>query len=238
MTVTPSPLDARRVRHRRMAVIAVLVVAATAIALALVLRHDTSTSGGVTGSGIEATQTRALPTFGKVELVGANNVVVRTGRTQSVVVRGDDNLLGHVTTRVEAGALVIVTKGRFKTKRPMSVGVNVPALEAVTLTGTGTITVQDLRARRLSVTLSGTGELRATGAVGRLDVTLVGTGNAELQGLTARDVRATLTGTGRIAVHPTRTLDASVQGIGTIVYSGKPASVTSSVTGTGAVVRG
>ncbi|MGZ6707266.1 MAG: head GIN domain-containing protein [Solirubrobacteraceae bacterium] len=179
-----------------------------------------------------------LPTFSELDLVGANNVVVRAGRAQSVVVRGDDNLLGHITTRVEAGTLVIRTKGRFTTKSPMSVGVNVPSLEALTLAGAGKITVQNLHARQLTVTLTGTGVVRATGTVGRLQVTLVGTGDAQLRALAARDVRATLTGTGQIAVSPKRRLDASIVGVGTILYSGKPATVTTNITGSGAVVKG
>lgn len=240
MTVVPSALDGRRVRNRRMATIILLIVAALTVALVprQSVFHGPSISNGVKGSGIQATQTRALPTFSEVNLVGANNVVVRAGRAQSVVVRGDDNLFGHITTRVKAGALAIGAKGRFTTKRPMSVGVNVPSLETVTLTGTGNITVQNVHAHQLTMTLSGSGIVRASGTVGQLHVTLVGAGDAQLRKLAAHDVRATLTGTGRIAVHPTGTLDASVVGVGTIVYSGKPASVTTTVTGSGAVLKG
>jgi hypothetical protein len=47
-----------------------------------------------------------------------------------------------------------------------------------------------------------------------------------------------VTGSGRIVVTATRSLDASIPGSGTIVYLGHPAHVTTTVTGSGAVVAG
>jgi Putative auto-transporter adhesin, head GIN domain len=79
--------------------------------------------------------------------------------------------------------------------------------------------------------------VRASGTVARLGVSLGGSGDAQLGQLVARDVRAVLNGSGRIAVHATNTLQASVPGSGTIVYSGHPAHVTTSITGSGAITR-
>ena len=114
-----------------------------------------------------------LPAFERVDLAGANTVSVRVGRTQSVAVRADDNLLRSVTTRVQDGVLVVGTAGSFAAKAPMSVDIGVPALEAATLKGTGRIEVQ--RADRAPIVqLSGSGVVRVSGAVLRLDVTLEG----------------------------------------------------------------
>jgi hypothetical protein len=85
------------------------------------------------------------------------------------------------------------------------------------------------------VLLAGTGLVRVSGVVDRLDVRLDGTGNLELGDLPARDVQAVVSGTGRVVVKPSRTLDASVLGTGSIVYRGDPAEVTTSIRGTGVV---
>lgn len=71
-----------------------------------------------------------------------------------------------------------------------------------------------------------------------LDVTLGGSGQAQLSQLPARDVRAVVTGSGLIRVTATASLDAAVPGDGAIIYRGNPPHLTTSITGTGAVLRG
>ena len=114
--------------------------------------------------------------------------------------------------------------------------VRMPSLSSVALSGSGIVTAENVDAKALTLTLPGSGVLRAGGTVGRLDVTLSGSGDAQLAELVARDVHAVVSGSGRILVHPTGSLDASVPGSGAVMYVGNPASVTSSVTGSGAVV--
>jgi hypothetical protein len=63
-----------------------------------------------------------------------------------------------------------------------------------------------------------------------------GTGDLRLANLEARHADVTLSGTGRIEVHATRTLRASLPGTGSISYSGNPARVVESLTGTGAIL--
>jgi Putative auto-transporter adhesin, head GIN domain len=195
--------------------------------------------GGLVGSGTAAAQTRHLAAFSSVDLAGSGNVTIRAGGRQSVVVHADDNLLGQVTTQVHATTLVIGTRGSFTTSSPMSVEISVPSLEAVTLSGggSGAITASNIQAPRVSVRLSGSGVVRASGTVTRLDVSLGGSGDAQLGQLVARDVHAVLDGSGRIVTHVTNTLQASVPGSGTIVYNGNPAHVTRSITGSGAITR-
>jgi Putative auto-transporter adhesin, head GIN domain len=86
--------------------------------------------------------------------------------------------------------------------------------------------------------LTGSGVLRASGTVTRLDASLTGSGDAQLSDLTARDARAVVSGSGRILVTATHSLSASVPGSGAVVYTGNPEHVTTSSSGSGAVVRG
>jgi hypothetical protein len=242
MTVAPTPLHGRRAPHRhQVALIAALVV--VAFGILLMVQYDlfksSSSSNGVQGSGVAATETRNLGPFRSIELAGANNVTVRVGGKQSVVVHADDNLLRRVTTQVQAGGLAIGnTSGSFTTKSPMHVEVSVPSLTAITLSGSGVISAAGITGPRLTVRLSGAGVLRASGTATRLDVTLAGSGDAQLKQLAARDVQAVVSGSGRILVTATKSLDASVPGSGAIMYSGEPARVTTSITGSGAVARG
>ena len=155
------------------------------------------------------------------------------GREQSVVVSADDNLVRHVTTRVNHSGLVIGTVGSFTTRAPMRVEVTLPALQKLELSGSGVVVATDIRASDLRISLSGSGVLRASGAVDRLDVSLGGSGDAQLNDLRARQARAVVSGSGRIVVQVTDRLDASVPGSGVIVYGGDPPHVHTEVTGSG-----
>jgi hypothetical protein len=216
------------------ALVAVLVLAAVVVAL---LTRGGSSGSGVQGSGVAATQSRVLAAFSSLDLAGSNNVTVAVGRRQAVVVHADSNLMRYVTTRVTAGTLVIGTTGSFTTRSPMSVEVTVPSLAAVTLSGSGKISVTGIDAPRLTVTLPGSGALYVSGTVTQLNVALDGSGLAQLDNLLARDVHAVVAGSGLIRVTATASLNAAVPGSGAIIYSGNP-QVTSSVTGSGAVTRG
>ena len=234
MTVAPTPSTQRRT----LAGWIVALILALALVVQFAVRDGSSTPDPNTGSGKVAAQTRDVPAFSRLDLTGSNRVTVRVGDRQSVVVRGDDNLLGHVTTRVRDGTLIIGTVGDIRTEAPMSVEVGVRSLEALTLSGSGIIVAENVQARGFTLSLPGSGVMHVSGAVTQLGVTLSGSGDAQLQQLVARDARASIEGSGRIAVHVTRNLAASVSGSGAVMYSGNPARVTSNVTGSGAVIPG
>jgi hypothetical protein len=188
-----------------------------------------------------ATQTRAVAPFGAVELAGDNVVTVHVGRRQSVVVHARENMLGHVTTRVVSGTLVIGNApGPHGTRGPMSVSVDVPSLTSFTIapSGNGIVTATGVNTPSFTATLAGSGALRASGTTTHLTVTLGGSGDAELKPLVARDVRAVVSGSGQIVVTAKDRLTASVPGDGAIRYAGDPARVATSVTGSGAIIPG
>jgi Putative auto-transporter adhesin, head GIN domain len=229
-------------RHRsRWVLVAILGFLLGGLTVAILYHFDvfgggSSSSSTTEGSGVPATQARDVAAFHSVELKGSNNVVIRVGEKQSVVVKADDNLLDRVTTEVQSGTLVIAnTPGSFETKSPMSVEVEVPTLTALTLSGSGNIVVDDIDAESLEVTLPGSGMLTGSGTATRLDVTVGGTGTVQFTRLVADDVRAVVGGSGSIFVTATNALDASVSGSGAILYAGNPQDVKQSVTGSGAI---
>lgn len=239
MSIAPAPV--RRGRALGRLQLALTALAVLLLAAILVDRVFFDTEGGPagTGSGVASTQARTVPAFAAVDLDGANNVVVRAGAKQSVVVHADSNLLGRVTTRVRSGRLTIgTTPGNLNAKSPMYVAVTVPSIEALTLRGAGNIDVSEVDARRLIIKLPGSGVIRATGTTSRLEVTLGGSGTALLGQLIARDAKAGLSGNGTITLTATDRLDASVSGSGTILYGGNPAHLTTAVTGSGAITAG
>jgi Putative auto-transporter adhesin, head GIN domain len=240
MTVAPTSVHPGRRQHRsRWVLVAILAFLLGGLTVALLYHVDLfggSPSSTTEGSGVPATQARDVAAFNSVELAGSNNVVIRVGEKQSVVVRADDNLLDRVTTEVQSGNLVIAnTPGSLTTKSPMSVEVDVPTLDSLTLTGSGNIVVNGIDAQSLEVTLPGSGTLAGSGTATRLDVTVSGSGTVQFTRLVANHVRTVVSGSGSIFITATKSLDASVSGSGAILYAGNPQDVTKSITGTGAI---
>ena len=240
MTVAPTTVHPGRERHRsRWVLVAILAFLLGGLAIALLYQFDVfgGSSNPITeGSGVPATQARDVAAFDSVELAGSNNVLIRVGENQSVVVRADDNLLDRVTTDVRSGNLVIAnTPGSLTTKSPMSVEVNVPTLNALRLTGSGNLVVNGIQTESLKATLPGNGTLTGSGTATRLDVTVGGSGTVDFTRVVANDVRAVVSGAGSIFITATKSLDASVSGSGAILYAGNPQDVTKSVTGNGAI---
>jgi Putative auto-transporter adhesin, head GIN domain len=216
-----------------------LMAAVLFAAVVLLVRHDTSQTTGpsvLRGSGVASSVTRHVGSFSGVELAGSSDVVVRVGAAERVTVHGDTNLLRLVTTEVEGNRLVVATDGSFTAVAPLYVMVYVPTLDTVSLSGSGGLSVTGVEGRLLMVTLDGSGALRARGRVDRVDASLDGSGTLDLQRLVARTAYVSVSGSGQVWVNVTESLDASVPGTGSIVYSGNPSHVTRNVSGTGDVV--
>lgn len=241
MSTVPTPIrrpgGAGRVHPKLTAWIA-LLLAAIVVAVAVDRIFFQSTPAG-TGSGVPATQARALAPFTAVELAGDNNVIVHAGAAPSVTVHADSNLLGRVTTRVHSGRLVIgTTSGKFSAKTPTFVSVSAPGIDTIALTGSGNINLTGINSARLTLLLSGSGTINATGITTSLDVTISGDGTALLNGLTARNVKARVSGDGSVMLAVTHSLDASISGTGAILYRGNPVNVVKAITGSGTISGG
>lgn len=240
MTLAPARVQVGRRRTRLVWLgLAALVLVATVV-LALARRSTSHPSEAqITGSGVAATEARPLPPFTGVTVAVGANVVVHPADAAVAVVRTDDNLLGRITTRVRDGVLTVGSVGQFTTKTPLTVAVGTPQLVALTINRGGSVRMQNLDGKRLTVTLSGLGgSVRANGAVDQLEVALQTFGNAQLRALAARDVHAVLSGSGQISVTATRKLDATMSGSGAILYYGNPPQVHKTVLGSGSVTPG
>lgn len=217
-------------------VVGVLTLACAAAALGWVLtREDSAPATGSEGSGVAVAETRDVGPFRDVVLSGANQVSIGVGGEQLVVVRGDDNLVGLVSTEVQSGALVVDETGNFETVTPMSVEITVPSLDEVRLSGSGTIRIDGHELDSLAVALPGSGRIVGAGAVETLIVEISGSGEVDLGELVARDATVDLSGSGSVLLHVTGALAVEISGTGSVTYTGDPDRVDRDISGTGSV---
>lgn len=132
MTVTSAPRHGGRAAdHRQATLIAVLTAAVVCLATivgVLLARGGTSPGSGLQGSGVAASQARAVAAFGSLDLAGANNVTVAVGRPQSVVVGSG---LIQVAATASLDAAVPGTGAIYYTGSPPQV--------TTSITGTGAV---------------------------------------------------------------------------------------------------
>ncbi|HEY5160570.1 MAG TPA: head GIN domain-containing protein [Gaiellaceae bacterium] len=188
-------------------------IAALAL-LALLTACEIQIGPGPKGSGVETSAKREVASFNRVDLRGDADVSIVAGEARSVTVRGDDNLLGRVKTKVEGDTLVISTR-RYRSKIGMTVEIGVPALNGVELSGSGTIDVHKLSGASFSADLSGSGELELDGKVDALDLDISGSGDARLDDVSASDTKLRVSGSGDInASGTTKSLEVNIPGSG------------------------
>lgn len=182
------------------------------------------------------TEARPVSDFHAIDIPGTLAVDVTIGSPARVEVRGEADLVGKIVTGVKDGTLVLDTKLRnFRGKNHLSVAVTVPSLDALSIPGIARVKVTGLAADTLALRVPGTGQITLDGSARRLDITIDGTGNLEAERLAAKDATVDVSGTGSASLRATQSVAINVSGTGSVEVTGSPAKVKKHVTGVGSV---
>ena len=194
---------------------------------------------GVTikGSGTIIKENRELMDFYTVEIVGSVDVDIVSGDSFSCNVEGDDNLVPIVETAVSNNTLEISTEGSYSTKNPLIVYLTMPVLDKAKIIGSGDMTISDVTKDKVILTITGSGDITASGSVGILEAVVSGSGDLSLQNLQADHVNVTINGSGDAEVWANQSISAQINGSGDITYTGSPAKVDTQVNGSGDITK-
>lgn len=188
--------------------------------------------------GATTTEQRGTDAFHSVQLDGAADVIVEVGPANSLTLTGRSGVLREVKTSVHNGMLVIERPQRwlgFGRDGDLDVKITTPNLNAFAVQGAGDVEIRGARGEALAVVLSGAGEVSATGSVQSLNARINGAGEMDLSQLTAVDATVFVNGAGELTVHVTGSLEAQLNGVGSIRYAGKPHTVTPRINGVGRI---
>jgi hypothetical protein len=202
------------------------------VALGSILAGCTADSGPV------RTESRTVETFHAIELRGAAEMQVEVGKGPALSITAGERVLQATSTQVRDGVLVVLVRERggwFQRGPSAKLIVQAPTLDSVQISGAGDFRLLDVSGPMLTIAIQGAGSLAANGAVGRLVASIDGAGSANLTRLVANDAQIAVNGAGSIEVNVTGTLDAEVNGVGSITYAGNPQKVVPSVHGVGSI---
>lgn len=212
----------------------------------------------VSGNGDIATEAREAGSFDGVSLSGGFNVVIRQGAGHKIEVKADRNLLPHIETQLDGRTLRIQPKKgvNLSTQTTPSFTIEMPALRAVSVAGSGTVKVEPMKtggveaaiagsgdirfanldAERLAMKVSGSGDIVAAGRAANATVTIAGSGDVKAAEFAAEEVKVSIAGSGDAQVQATKRLNVSIAGSGDVKYAGSP-EISSSIAGSGKVRR-
>jgi hypothetical protein len=190
-------------------------------------------------AGERIAEPRGVDAFHSIDLRGSGEADVQVGPAGSVTLVAAPEILKTITTQVHNGMLVIENRPGWKmftNPGRVEMHITLPALNALAMNGAGDVQINGLHGEAVSLALQGAGNLTAAGQTNGLNARLNGAGNMDLSRLVAGDASIAVNGAGNLDANVTGSLQAEVNGVGSITYSGKPRNVESSIKGVGRIV--
>ena len=191
---------------------------------------------GVRGSGNVITESREVSGFNEIALRGNGTVVVVVDGTESLTIEAEDNIMPLLTSEVSNGRLELSSESSISPTREIRYTISAAVLGAVSISGSGDITVTNIDAESFDAEISGSGRIEPRGTTAELNVGISGSGDFEGEGLAAAIGSVRVSGSGNAVVNVSEDLDVTISGSGDVQYTGNP-SLTSSVSGSGDVTR-
>ncbi len=212
----------------------------------------------VVGSGQVIQVPRSVSSFKGISLDIPARVEIVQGDSETLRMETDDNIAPLIETVVEKDQLKIRLAQRASNIRPtaLRIFVQVRSLEALGISGTGTIVTNALRTPRLSVAISGSGDiglrdldtdtltvsiagngdLAAAGRADTVRISIAGSGDVKASKLASKTMKINISGSGDAQVWATESLAVSIAGSGDVGYFGE-AAVSQSVAGSGRIKK-
>ncbi len=177
---------------------------------------------GERGSGSMATESRDVSGFDQVDLSGSGTVLIAVTGTESLTIEAEDNILPLLTTEVRNGRLELGAKQSISPTREIVYTITVVSLEAVAVSGSGSVTATNIDAGGFDVEISGSGTVTLGGVSESLDVSISGSGGFEGEGLVSATGTVSVSDSGNAVVNVTEDLDVKVSDSGNVEYLGDP----------------
>ena len=179
-----------------------------------------------------------------VELPG--EVTYITGAEAGVTVSGTQSAVERV--RIENGRLYMTENGDRVTlgwrngeltgwsdNDDLRVTVTAPSVTRFDLSGSGRLKIADYSQPSLTLDISGSGEVEATGRTTSLAIDMSGSGEVDMKDLATRDARVEISGSGEATVAPTGRADIDIAGSGDVYLTTRPAQINRDISGSGDV---
>ncbi len=209
------------------------------------------------GNGEIITKNFDISNFDQLDIDGFYEVFLTHGKIEKITVETDENLFEFIEVSSEGNTLILDTEDgiNLQSEHGIKVYITYRELSDISMSGAGviktenTLTTGDLKikmsgagvielaleAKVLEIRLSGAGSIKLSGNVEDQELKLSGAGSVDAYKLRSKNCLVSLAGVGSAQVFATESLNASVSGIGSIKYKGKPRHLVKNVSGIGKI---
>jgi len=191
--------------------------------------------------GPSRAETREVESFDSIDMRGAARLEITVGKPESLVIEGRASSIERVETEVRGDTLYIESKPRdwfmSNNRRRITVKITVPELESLEVEGGNDVRLTGFAGGETKIRASGAAHIIAEGHLEELTVRMAGAGHGDFSRLVADEAKVIVEGVGSVIVHPKDTLDATMNGVGAILYTGNPREVNTRMNGLGTIAR-
>ena len=201
-------------------------------------------AAGAVGGGPDGSRSFAVGSFDSVNAHGSDTVRVVRGSTASVVATGPSAVLDRLDISTSGSVLNISRKSSMGwggwSGRGATITVTVPSLRAIDLSGSGeasvdvadgpafeghvsgsgSLSLPNVRAASVKLGVRGSGDLTAGGKVDVLALEVGGSGNAEIAGLESQTATISVHGSGNAQATARKSATIDVAGSGDVEVKG------------------
>jgi len=233
--------------------------ALTAFALTTLLM-SLSSCEKVTGKGDIVSQLRNLSGYTGIQLTIDGTVFFSSDTINYFEIRAQQNIIDVMQTYIEGGDLVIRFKPGIHVGKhePIQIFVAAPTINLLNISGSGdifvtnpwssyymetnisgsgSISMDELTANEFHATISGSGNIQATtGQTNYEYLNIGGSGSIDLLGVESDTCWADISGSGDITVLVNKLLDVTISGSGDVKYQGSPVII-SHISGSGSIIH-
>lgn len=167
----------------------------------------------------KAEENRQVKSFERIRLYGSPDIKYSQGKTCTVRVKGDANIIKNVETRVEDNCLIVNLKnpkvfsvGFFK-NQDVTVYVTSPDIIGVEVLGSGDFESKGLiDTDNLEVVLRGSGDINFENIIcDRIKTSLVGSGDIDIKNVTTQQTSVELVGSGDVKIRQKNARETKLQ---------------------------
>jgi hypothetical protein len=213
-----------------------LIVASASLLSACDDRDDRRSSRGPSSS-----ETREVTSFDSIDMRGAARLEITVGKPESLVVEGRASTIERLQTEVRGNTLFIESKPRdwfmSNNRRRITLKISVPQLHSLAVEGGNDVRLTGFDGGVSNIRAAGAAHISAEGRLAELTVRMSGAGHGDFSRLVADQAKVIVEGVGSVIVHPKDTLDATMNGVGAILYTGNPRQVNTRMNGLGTIAQ-
>lgn len=209
------------------------------------------------GNGVIESMEIDTGIFEKISIGGNYEVILIEGKSSKVIIETDENLLSYINVEEFENTLNINNVHKLKSSEGIKVQIYYKTLNKIYSTGASKITNEGiLKSGDMTINLSGAGAIDLEVETDIIKVNLTGAGVITLSGetkfqethisgagglralqLKSRDCKITLSGLGGAEVFALDKIEATITGVGGIIYAGNPEVIERQITGFGKIKR-